>query len=112
MIVKKSESKKFENSSTCIIHEYGHEDKDMNIVIAEIKGRYPDKGNVINKICKEVALAIEGSGKVGIDGKEFQISEGDSILIKANQKFFWDGKMKLVMVCNPAFKPDQHVECD
>lgn len=111
MIVKKPESKKFVNP-TCTIHEYRFDDSDVNMAIAEIKGRYPEKKNVVNKICREVVLVLEGGGKVGIDGKEFSIEEGDSILIQANQKFFWEGKMKLVMVCNPAFKPEQHVEVD
>jgi mannose-6-phosphate isomerase-like protein (cupin superfamily) len=112
MLVKKSERKKQANSPVCVIYEYGHGDKDVNIVVVELSGRYPTKGRVINKICKEVTLVIEGKGKVGIDDKEFSLEEGDSILIKPNQKFFWEGKMKLVMVCNPAFKPEQHVECD
>lgn len=112
MIVKKSESKRFANSPTCIIHEYGHGDDDINIAIADINGRYPEKRNVINKVCKEVVFVLEGSGKVGIEGKEFPLSEGDSVLINPNQRFFWGGKMKLVMVCNPAFKPEQHVEVD
>ena len=112
MIVQKLESRKLENSPTCIIHEYGHNDKDVNIVIAEITGRYPNKGNVTNKVCKEIALVIEGKGKIGINGREFPLNEGDYVLINPNQKFFWNGKMKLVMVCNPAFNPEQHIECD
>jgi len=111
MIVKKSESKKRENSPKCIVYEYEHKDKDVNIVIVELSGRYPDKGKVVNKICKEIVLVIEGKGKVGIEDKEFLLVEGDSILIKPNQKFFWEGEMKLAMVCHPSFDPNQHIEC-
>lgn len=112
MIIKKSERKEFKNSPVCIAYEYSHNDKDINLAVIELSGRYPSKGRVINKISKEVAFVIEGKGKVGIDGKEFLLNEGDSVLIQSNQKFFWEGKMKLAMVCYPAFDPKQHVECD
>jgi mannose-6-phosphate isomerase-like protein (cupin superfamily) len=112
MIIKKSERKEFKNSPVCIAYEYGHNDKDINLAVIELSGRYPTKGRVTNKICKEVAFVVEGKGKIGIDGKEFMLSEGDSVIIQPNQKFFWEGKMKLAMVCHPAFNPEQHVECD
>lgn len=112
MIIKKSERKEFKNSSVCIAYEYAHNDKDINLAIIELSGRYPAKGWVTNKISKEVALVIEGKGKIYIDGKEFPLGEGDSVIIQPNQKFFWEGKMKLVMACHPAFDPKQHIECD
>jgi len=112
MIIKKSERKEFKNSPVCTAYEYGHNDKDIDIAIIELSGRYPAKGRVKNTTSKEVAFVIEGKGKVEIDGKEFLISEGDSIFIQPNQKFFWNGKMKLAMACYPSFDPKQHVECD
>jgi len=112
MIIKKSERKKYENSPTCIAYEYEIKDKDINIALIEINGRYPESGKVINKICKEIAIVIKGDGKVGIDDKEFSISEGDSIFIQPNQKFFWEGNLILAMSCHPAFYPEQHVECE
>lgn len=108
MIIKKENRIRNENSPECIAYQYEHKDEDINIALIEISGRYPDKGRVINEICKEVALVVNGNGKVEIDGEEFPIKEGDSILIQPNQKFFWEGKMKLVMVCHPAFYPEQH----
>jgi mannose-6-phosphate isomerase-like protein (cupin superfamily) len=112
MLVKKSERKEFKNSPVCTAYEYTHNDKDINLALVELSGRYPAKGRVTNRISKEVALVVNGKGKVEIDGKEFLLSEGDSVLIQPNQKFFWEGKMKLAMVCHPAFNPEQHVECD
>ena len=112
MIIKKSERKEFKNSPVCIAYEYGHNDKDINIAVIELSGRYPAKGRVMNEVSKEVAFVVKGNGKVGIDGKEFLLNEGDSVLIRPKQKFFWEGKMTLTMVCHPAFNPKQHVECD
>lgn len=111
MIIKKIESNKITNPN-CIIYEYEHNDKELNISTAEITGRYPSKGRVTNKVCKEVVFIMEGKGKVGIDGKEFPLNQSDSLIINPNQKFFWEGKMKLIMVCIPPFYSEQHIECD
>jgi mannose-6-phosphate isomerase-like protein (cupin superfamily) len=112
MLVKKSESKRFANSSTCTVYEYEHGDKDLNIAVGEIRGRYPETGNVMNKVFKEIVLVNEGSGKIVIEGKVFSLEEGDSILIEPNKKYFWEGNMKLIMVCNPPFKTENHVMRD
>ena len=60
MIVKRHDRKKFVNSPLCVAYEYGHHDKDMNIAVIELAGRYPRKGRVINKVCKEIALVVDG----------------------------------------------------
>jgi mannose-6-phosphate isomerase-like protein (cupin superfamily) len=112
MIVKKSERKKHFNSSKCIAYEYPLEDKDINIACIEINGKYPDKGRVMNKVCKEIVFVVKGKGKVVIDGKELLISEGDAIFIQPNQKYYFDGKLEITTSCHPTWYPEQHVECD
>lgn len=110
--MKKSERKKFANSPDCIAYEYDLNDKDINTAIIELKGRYPNKGRVTNKVCKEIVFVIEGEGKIEIDNKEFSLQEEDMILILPNQKYFFDGKMKIATSCYPAWYSEQHVECD
>ena len=112
MIIKKSERKKHFNSPKCIAYEYDHEDKDINIACIEINGRYPDKGRVTNKICKEIVFVVEGKGKIEIDDKKLLISEGDSVFIQPNQKYFFEGKLIITASCHPTWYPEQHVECD
>jgi mannose-6-phosphate isomerase-like protein (cupin superfamily) len=112
MKVKKSERKKFANSPNCIAYEYNFDDKEINTSIIELKGRYPDKGRVTNKVCKEIVFVVEGEGKIEIDNKEFPLQEEDMILILPNQKYFFDGKMKIAASCCPAWYSEQHVECD
>lgn len=112
MIIKKSERKKHVNSPKCIAYEYPLGDKDINIAFIEIKGRYPDKGRVTNKVCKELVFVVNGKGKIEIDGKKFLINEGDSVLIQPKQKYFFDGNLEIITSCQPAWYPEQHVECD
>ncbi len=112
MIVKKSERKKFDNSPKCTAYEYETHDKDINTALIELRGRYPDKGRVTNKICKELVFVVEGEGKIEIDNKKFPLQKEDMILVLPNQKYFFDGKMKIVVSCYPAWYPEQHVECD
>lgn len=112
MLIKKSERKKHANSPKCIAYEYPFEDKDINIAFIEIKGRYPDKGRVTNKICKEIVFVTKGKGKIEIDGKEILISEGDSVFIQPKQKYFFEGNLAITTSCYPAWYPEQHVECE
>jgi mannose-6-phosphate isomerase-like protein (cupin superfamily) len=111
-LIKKSERVKHVNSPACIAYAYEHKDKDINIAFIEIKGRYPDKGSVLNKVCKELIFIIKGRGKVGINNKKFSIKEGDSVLIQPNQKYFLQGKLDTVVCCHPTWYSEQHVECD
>jgi len=112
MIIKKSERKKHVNSPNCIAYEYPFPDKDINIAFIEIKGRYPEKGRVTNKVCKEIVFIVNGKGIIEIDKKKFDISKGDSIFILPNQKYFFNGKMEIIACCNPTWYPEQHIECD
>jgi len=112
MIIKKSERKKHINSPICTAYEYDTGDKDINIAFIEISGRYPDKGRVMNKVCKEIVFVVKGKGKVVIDGKELLISEGDALFIQPNQKYYFDGKLEITASCHPTWYPEQHVECD
>ena len=42
MIIKKKDRISFQNSPTCTAYEYPLNDKELNIALIEIKGRYPD----------------------------------------------------------------------
>jgi mannose-6-phosphate isomerase-like protein (cupin superfamily) len=109
-IVKKNETKEFKNSDQCIVTEYPLNDKDINGAIAKINGRYPDKNLVVNTKCKELALVLNGSGKVIIEGKEFQFGAGDVILIEPNERYYWEGNFEIFMPCTLAWYPEQHQE--
>jgi len=112
MIIKKSQRKKHENAPTCIVYEYGHRDNNINVAFAEINGRYPENGFSFNEVCKEIFFVLEGKGKIEINGKEMKLEQGDAVLIQPQQKYFLEGKLKLVISCNPAWNPNQYKVID
>lgn len=109
-IIHKNQTKIFKNSDACTATEYPMEDKDINGAVIELKGRYPDKGRVVNLKCKELAYVIKGSGRLVVEGKEMKLNEGDLVLIEAGEKFFWEGNLIMFMPCTPAWYPGQYKE--
>ena len=109
-VIKEKNALQFANSDTCVGLEYPFLDKDINISIIEINGRYPIEENVVNLKCKEIAYVIKGSGKITIEDKEFQLDRGDGVFINKGEKYYWEGTMTLVVVCTPAWFPEQHTE--
>lgn len=106
--VKESQAEKFESSPTTTIFEYRMGDKQINGAIAEINGRYPEEGRVVNEESKEMVFVLEGGGKVVVEGREIQFQKGDLLLIVPGEKYFWEGEMKIFMANTPAWKPEQH----
>ena len=90
------------------ITDYTVDDLQINFVIATISGRYPDKGQVLNTKCKLLAYVQEGNGKLCVENTEVNLNPGDVVLIDVNEKYHWDGKLKLHISCSPAWSPEQH----
>lgn len=107
-IVYKNQTKVFKNSDVCTAIEYSLGDKDINGAIIKLNGRYPDKGRMVNLECKELVYIIKGSGKVTVESNEIELKEGDLILIKPGEKYFWEGKFDMFVSCAPAWRPEQH----
>ncbi len=105
--LKQKDSKTFDNIST-ISTEYPLGDKDINIAIEIIKGRYPEKGLAFNTICKEMYYVLEGSGKIVIEGETVLLEKGDVVLIEPNEKYYIEGNLKLVIPCTPEWTKEQH----
>jgi mannose-6-phosphate isomerase-like protein (cupin superfamily) len=109
-IIHKDQTEKVSNNGNCIVFEYPLGDKDINGAVVELKGRYPEKGRVVNLKCKELGYIIKGSGKIVIDDQEVLLNEGDLVLIEPGEKFFWDGDFVMFVPCTPAWYHEQHKE--
>ena len=112
MIIKKSERKKHANAPSCVAYEYEHGDEDIDIAFIEIRGKYPEKGSAMNKICKEMVFVVGGKGKIEIDEKSYSLNEGDTVLIQPNQKYFFEGNIDLIFSCHPSFNSKNYVRCE
>lgn len=110
--ISKEDSEKFEHSDKCTVYEYSFGDKDIDCAIAEISGRYPESGFVVNNECKELIYVLEGEGKVVTRDNVIEFKEGDAFIIESKEQYFWDARCKVLMPCTPAFTPDQyeHIE--
>lgn len=84
--------------------EYYFKEKDIDLGIATITGRYPSQGYGVNFSNKMLIYVIEGNGKIGFEDSNIAFNEGDSILIDKNEKYFWETKRCVVSIsCTPAW---------
>lgn len=108
-VIKYNGALKGKNNEKCKTLEYSFMDKDIDLGIATISGRYPDEGYGVNLISKELIYVIEGSGTLNFENEKIEFSEGDSILIEPNEKYYYHTKYcKISMSCSPAWSIEQH----
>ena len=108
-VIKYNNALKGKNSDKCKTLEYSFMDKDIDLGIATIIGRYPDDGYGVNFVSKELIYVIEGSGTLNFEDKKVDFSKGDSILIEPNEKYYYDTEYCVIsMTCTPAWSVEQH----
>ncbi len=108
-VIKNDNSLKGENSEKCKTSEYSFGDKDIDLGLATITGRYPDEGYCVNITSKELIYVMEGSGTLNFENKKIDFSKGDAILIEPNEKYYWNSDYCVVsMTCTPAWSAEQH----
>lgn len=111
-VIFKNQTEKFKNNDFCVATEYPLGDKDIDGSMVELSGRYPKKGRVVNLKSRELVFVIDGFGKIVVEGKEVNLQQGDLVLIEAEEKYFWDGKMTMFISCTPAWNSAQHKEVE
>lgn len=107
-IVKLEETQKFKNSDLCVATLYDFNDKDIDISISEIDGKYPEENYCMNTDVKEMIYVISGKGEIHKENEVFKFKAGDAILIDKGEKYFWIAHCKIVTACSPAWFPEQH----
>ncbi|MDA3837223.1 MAG: hypothetical protein PF542_06400 [Nanoarchaeota archaeon] len=109
MLIKKSDSDKYENTKSCTVWNYDFPNKNLGCATALISGRYPDSGRSVNLECDEIYLCISGSGIIHSDKGDFEISQGDLYFFEKNEKYWVDGtNLFVVLVNSPKWSPEQH----
>ena len=108
-IIKYDNVQKGKNSDKCKTLEYSFRNKNMDLGVAEITGRYPEKGYCVNLISEELIYVLEGNGILNFKEKTIAFKKGDAILINANELYYWDTNYCVVtMSCTPAWTEEQH----
>jgi hypothetical protein len=109
-LVQKATAVSFSNGPTCEGIEYSFGDKDMNIALVTVNGRYPETGYAMNEVCKEAGYVVGGSGMLGLEsGEKTAVGPGDAVLLQPGEEYYWEGdSLEMIMPCSPAFYPEQH----
>lgn len=102
-LVKKNQTEEFKNNNTCISSNYPLNDKDINVAVIKLNGRYPEKGRVMNTVCKELSYILKGCGKLFLENRVIEVKEGDVVLIEPNEKYYWEGNLTMFVPCTPAW---------
>ena len=63
-----------------------------------------------NKVNSHIYYVLEGSGSFKIDGDLYDVKNGDIIEIPNNTEFVYAGKMKLLLIMNPPFDGQNHID--
>ena len=112
MIYKSFEEVEMFEGVTNKTYEYNIEDEDINYCVVDIDGRFPKEKWAVNHKCKEMAHILSGSGVLVVGNKEYQLKKNDVVLVNMNEKYYWQGKMRLGVSCTPAWYPEQHEVVD
>ncbi len=102
------QAKEFENAQTCYGVNYPIGDKDINVALIQIAGRYPEKGRTYNESCKEIMYVVQGEGEAHCEGHQYSLKKNDVLFIDKNEKYYLTGHMTLFVPCTPAWTEEQH----
>ena len=108
-LVKLEQAQECINSDTSKLLEYSIElnDKDIDLCVNTINGRYPKEGYCTNEKCKEICYVLEGKGTINKKDEQINLKKGDVILIEKKEVYYWDGNCKIIMICTPAWYKEQ-----
>lgn len=109
MLIKKSDSKKIQNSKDCTVWEYENPSKHFSFATALIDGRYPKEKRAVNLECEEIYFVISGTGVVHSEKGDFKTSEGDLYFFAKGERYWVEGNKLFVALANaPKWSLEQH----
>ena len=89
-------------------YNYNLNCKEISITIEDcIKGHDYYHTNVYSS---HIYYIIEGDGKFRIKEETIEVKKGDLIEIPANTEFVFVGKMKLLLIMAPGFRPQDGID--
>lgn len=67
-IARKTETKEIQVGNTMTTLEYPIMDNTLHGAVVVIKGRYPEKGRVVNETCYEIGYVVQGLANSSLKG--------------------------------------------
>lgn len=113
MYIKKENVELKSHHASCTVFEYPLENKELGFATAKINGRYPAKGNAINKTCNLLYFVISGSGTMHTKDGSFGIHQGDAFFIEKNKPYWVEGvNLYIALPSAPAWHQEQYTEVE
>ena len=89
-------------------YNYELETKEISITLEDcFKGHDKYHKNIYSS---KIYYCIDGKGKFKVAGEIINIEKGDLIEIPKNTEFVFAGKMKLLLIMVPAFRPQDGID--
>lgn len=106
-IVKYGEARPNRTAPTCLAYEYETSVGAINGAVIELSGRYPESGWALNMECTSLVHIVDGTGRIMSEDGETALVAGDQILIAPEEKYIFDGNMKLLYIATPSWTASQ-----
>lgn len=55
-------------------------------------------------------IVLEGKGSFFLDDEEIKVEKGNMISIEPNTRIYYKGKLKMVLITNPAWRQENEIE--
>ncbi|MEC3979527.1 hypothetical protein [Amycolatopsis sp. H20-H5] len=104
---RSNEAIEYKNSGACLAYEYELPSDSVNAAVIELAGRYPDEGWALNTACTSLVHIVKGNGTISTAQTKEDLSTDDQVLLMPNEKYFFDGNMKLLYIASPAWTTEQ-----
>ena len=88
MRVTKDQAQRSQHGATCKIYKYMLPSENLSLVTAEISGRYPEKGKVLNEVCEETYFVTSGSCIIHHQSGVYSLRAGDVFFFPKGQ-WWW-----------------------
>ncbi len=107
--IKKSQTIKKINSTSCNIEEYFFPSKTISFATAKINGRYPLDGKAINIKCDQLYFILKGHGKIHHETGIYKIRTKDAFYFPRQQWYWIEGSnLEIAVFDSPAWNPKQY----
>jgi len=110
MKVAKSRAQKIKFSKSTTIFSYPSGSKSLSVARIKVNARHPqeDSTQFIEHECDVIFYVIQGSGKVVIEGRSYDLAAEDTITILKGKRYFVEGNLDYIASTSPAYSPNQN----
>jgi mannose-6-phosphate isomerase-like protein (cupin superfamily) len=109
--MKKKQSKPLSSSHSpeCRVQEFDIGSKNMSLAVANIHGRYPEKGSACNTACEQIYHVVSGSATLHLEKGDFEIKKGDTHFFNKKEAYWLEAKdLEVVITNTPAWIREQY----